>query len=170
MVTVLPAVIAVWLLSASAGTAAAAPAEDAEAAYAAGDVAGAERMWRELATNGDAAAQLALAQYQLARSFENGEGVPADLGLAVAWYGRAAAGEPLAHLALARLYETGRGVSQDFVEAYKWYNLAIARLGAGVEGADREHAEYRRDAVGWKMLPEHVIQAQRLAREWRPRP
>jgi TPR repeat protein len=46
-----------------------------------------------------------------------------------------------------------QGLDQDFVLAHKWYNLSA-------NGADR-------DAVARRMTPEQIVEAQRLAREWR---
>jgi len=62
---------------------------------------------------------------------------------------------------LGRTFTLGVGVTQDFVIAHMWFNLAAAR---GHEGARVE-----RDKLGERMTPQQLEEAQRLAREWRPR-
>src|SRR5687767_5824067 len=57
--------------------------------------------------------------------------------------------------------DLGRGVLQDFIQTHMWYNLSAAR------GEDRS-AEAR-DALAKQMTPGQIAEAQRLAREWRPR-
>ncbi len=47
-----------------------------------------------------------------------------------------------------------------------WYNLAAAGL---PPGEDRDSAAEFRDGVAKLMTPAQIAEAQRLAREWRPR-
>ncbi len=67
---------------------------------------------------------------------------------------------------LGVMYHTGQGVPQDYVQAHMWYNLAAAGLPPG-EG--RDSAAKNRDIVAKLMTPAQLAEAQRLAREWRPR-
>ncbi len=58
------------------------------------------------------------------------------------------------------MYYKGEGVPQDYVEAHKWLNLAAAK--------DSQHAKAR-DLAAAKMTREQIAEAQRLAREWKPK-
>jgi uncharacterized protein len=68
-----------------------------------------------------------LAQYRLARLYEQGLGTEQDDVEAAKWY-RAASdlGYPPAHAALGRLYEGGRGVPRDPAAAFGLYEKAAA--------------------------------------------
>lgn len=61
------------------------PLEDAQAAFDAGDFAGAATLWQPLAEQGNADAQ-----DSLGRLYATGRGVPRDGARAVIWLGRAA--------------------------------------------------------------------------------
>jgi len=62
---------------------------------------------------------------------------------------------------LGVIYTNGDGVPQDYVEAHKWFNLAAA---TGYKDAIKE-----RGIVARKMTPAQIAEAQRLAREWKPK-
>jgi TPR repeat protein len=130
------------------------PLEDGEAAYHKGDYATALQIFRPLAEQGDAAAQV-----QLGVMYENGLGVPLDYAQAVALYRKAAdQGDPFGQIYVGDMYRDGHGVPQDYVRAHMWYNLATSRgFGAG-----------SRDAIAAKMTPAQIAEAQRMAREWKP--
>jgi len=89
------------------------------------------------------------------------ESVPQDLEQAAMWF-RAAAdqGSRLAQGQLGRMYQKGEGVPQDYVLAYKWYNLAAVRWIAYARA---------RDAIAANMTTAQITEAQRLAREWKPK-
>jgi TPR repeat protein len=91
-----------------------------------------------------------------------------NLSEALIWYRRAAAqGNVDAEIALAMAYENGIGVPQDYVEAHKWLNLAAS----AVKYEDmREDLRKRRDELAQKMTASQIAEAQKLAREWTPRP
>ena len=76
------------------------------------------------------------------------------------WRTAAGNGDRRAMRSLGQVYLQGIGVLQDYVEAHKWFNLAASRGDAA--------AVAERNAVAEKMTPEHVGQAQALARTWRP--
>ena len=63
------------------------------------------------------------------------------------------------------MYEKGQGVPQDYVAAHLWLNLAASRWTA----KDRGRAATIRDEVAEKMTPDQLAEAQRLAREWKPK-
>jgi hypothetical protein len=67
----------------------------------------------------------AIAQAELGRMYEHGQGVPQDYAEAAKWHQKAAGqGLPSAEYRLAECYRHGRGVPQDYVEAAKWYRNA----------------------------------------------
>jgi len=110
---------------------------------------------RRLAESGNVDAQVTLA-----KMYRDGSGVTQNVVTAAKWFQSAASlGQSEAQLAIGELFEEGHGVAQDFVKAHMWYNLAAA---AGVSGA-----ETRRNAIGAKMTPEQLADAQRLASQWR---
>ncbi len=133
------------------------PFEDATAAYGRGDFTTALRLLRSLADQGDTEAQNALAVM-----YEKGEGVAQDIAAALMWYRKAAdQGDAEAQLNLGNLYANGQGVPQDYVMAHMWFDLAAA---AGIEDASRD-----RDAIARRMTSAQIDEAQKLAREWKPK-
>ena len=111
----------------------------------------------------------AAAQYLLGVMYDNGQGVPQDYAAAVTWYRKAAdQGEAKAQAILGIMYENGRGVPQDYVQAHKWYDLAAAHFPRS-DSESRVKAVKNRDSVAPKMTPAQIAEAQRLAREWKPK-
>jgi TPR repeat protein len=133
------------------------------------------------------------AQFNLGLKYSNGQGVPQEypeavkwyrlaafqghakaqrnLGImyneAVKWYRRAAEqGLARAQNNLGGMYRDGVGVPQDYVQAHKWYSLAITRSSPG---EDLNPLVSARDNVEARMSPDQVAEAQRLAREWKPK-
>ncbi len=168
--------------------------DEGVAAYERGDYAMALREFRVLAAQGDAAAQYNLgvmyddgrgvtqadaeavkwyrkaaaqgqaeAQYNLGVMYDDGQGVTQDYAEAVRWYRKAAEqGVAPAQARLGIMYYEGHGVVQDYVQAHMWLNLAAAR------GGGDAYAKVR-DIVAKLMTPAQIAEAQRLAREWKPR-
>src|SRR5580765_6299306 len=164
-----------------------------EDAYNRGDFATALREWRPLAEQGDARAQYNLgvlyrkgrgvpqddvqarrwyekaaaqgqakAQYNLGTLYLNGGGVPKDYQQALRWFRMAAdQGEALAQTKIGIMYDEGQGVPHDVVQAHKWYSLAATN-------GDKPAAELR-DALAKQMTPAQIAEAQKLAREWKPK-
>ena len=62
---------------------------------------------------------------------------------------------------LGFMYGKGRGVPLDYVQAHMWLNLATKQ---GIERARKA-----RDELAKKMTPAQIAEAQRLAREWKPK-
>lgn len=126
--------------------------------------------YREAAAAGDADAQ-----YRLATLYYGPEArarnIPQDREAAVALYHAAAAkGHALAMYSLGLIYQ-GK-ISQetlpdtDYVQAHMWYNLAASRLPPGRE---RDLAVKDRDFLArYRLTPDELAEAQRLAREWKP--
>ena len=161
------------------------PQDDAEAV----------KWYRLAADQGDATGQV-----RLGLAYVTGKGVPRDDAEAVKWYHLAAEqgdatgrhtldamydlgqgapenyqaersktirraadqGNAKAQYSLGLAYTLGRGVPKDDVLAYMWFSLAAAQ-------GDNDAADMRdEDALGMK--PDQIAEAQRLAREWKPKP
>jgi TPR repeat protein len=102
------------------------------------------------------------AQYQLARMYQSGSGVPQDYEEAAKWYRSAAEADSDVYFfhkrdargPLGKLYvEMG-----DYVSAHMWFNLATM---VGDPWAREE-----RDEIAKRMTPAQIAEAQKLAREW----
>ena len=97
---------------------------DGLAAFDAGDVALTVRIWKALASDGNASAQVGLAGL-----YRAGNGVARDLAEAARLYRLAAEqGDSNGQLNLGRLYLDGAGVERNQAAAYAWLTLA-ARQG-----------------------------------------
>ena len=59
----------------------------------------------------------------------------------------------------------GQRVPQDYVEAHMWLELAASRA----SGDDQKRYADARDLVAKKMTPQQIAEAQRRAREWKPK-
>jgi uncharacterized protein len=141
------------------------PLLDASIAYQRGDYETARRLLRPLAEQGDA-----FAQYKLGEMYATGKGVRQDYTAAAKLYRLAAEqGDPDGQELLGLLYDVGAGVPRDYVQAHMWLNLAASRYLAS-EVTKREVAVEAQDLVASKMTPEQVAEAQKLAREWKPKP
>ena len=135
---------------------------DGVAAYWRGDYATALQELKPLAEQGHAEAQTTLGLM-----YEYGQGVPQDYTEAVKWFRKAAEqGDTGAQHSLGFMYFLGRGVPQDYVQAYTWYTLAASRL---PPGSFRDLAVKNRERAAAKMTPAQIAEAQRLAREWKPK-
>jgi hypothetical protein len=131
-------------------------------AYDRGDYATALKEWKPLAEQGRAEAQAGLGVM-----YDLGDGVSQDYAAAARWYRLAAEqGDAKAQNNLGFLYEYGQGVARDQVKALMWYRLAVARF---PPGKGRDAAVRNREIVERKMTPEQIAEAQRLAREWKPK-
>lgn len=182
-------VLAALTLPATAG-----PVEEANAAYQRGDYRTAVKLLRPLVDQGNADAQdiLAIMYYV-------GQGLPQNRAEAIRLYRLAAEqGNAHAQDALGFAYQNGVGVHRDVGEAAKWFrksadqdnldaqfNLGeMYELGEGVPpdlrarvyvvhaGCLTWHAGLRdagHDRVAQQMSPEQIAEAQKLAREWKPK-
>ena len=111
---------------------------------------------------------MADAQFHLGLMYDFGKGVPQDRTEAAKWFHLAAEqGHAPAQSFLGLLYMWGgEGVTQNYVLAHMWSSLAAARLRPG-EFHDK--TAHNRDSVATQMTPEQLAEAQRLAREWKPK-
>jgi len=101
-------------------------------------------------------------QFNLGGMYYYGQGIPQDYKKAAKWYRLAAEqGDAAAQSSMGFMYEWGDGVPQDYAQAHMWFNLA----GASGDAYDIN----KRDSVARKMTPGQIAEAQRLAREWKPK-
>jgi len=126
--------------------------------------------YRGAAEAGDAEAQYRLATLYYGPK-ARARNIPQDREAAIALYHSAAdKGHALAMYALGLIYQ-GKISRQtladtDYVKAHMWYNLAASRLSPGRE---RDLAVKDRDFLArYRLSPEQLAEAQRLAREWQP--
>jgi TPR repeat protein len=131
----------------AAGAARGEPYQDGLAAEARGDLAAANRLFRDAAGHGDAAAE-----YNLGRLALRGVGAQLDYAGARGWFEKAAAqGNPGAQFDLGQIYEKGLGTPRDPAEAAAWYlkaatqgyssaQVSLAQLYAKGEGVPRDEA------------------------------
>jgi hypothetical protein len=70
----------------------------------------------------------------------------------------------LAQSNLGTMYKLGWGVPQDYVMAHMWFNLSAPQ---GCILSD--HSASERDALGSRMTREQIAEAQKLARDWKPK-
>ena len=125
-------------------------------AYQRGDYATALPIFQHLADQGHAKAQ-----FNLGVMYRNGQGVPQDNAAAARWYRKAAdQGNARARTNLGFMYGKGHGVTQDYVQAYMWYILAAQ--------GEKDTGELR-DGLAKQMTPAQIAEAQKLAREWKPK-
>src|SRR5215471_10096284 len=129
------------------------------------DYATALSWYRKAAEQGDAKAQ-----FNLGLMYAQGQGVTQDYATALSWYRKAAEqGDATAQFNLGLMYAQGLGMPQDKVLAYKWVSLAASRLAAS-EKKGRDDAVDLRDQIASKMTAAQIDEAQKLARDWRPKP
>ena len=113
-------------------------------------------------------------EYYLGLVYAKGQGVTQDHAEANKWFLKSAAqGNLDAQSILGFNYASGRGVSQSLVEALKWSILAASQTAAIQNnpnaGALRDAAAHNRDLFASKMNPAQIAEAQKLARQWKPR-
>ncbi len=126
------------------------------------DYAEAAKWYHLAAERGDAEAQ-----FSLGGLYFYGAGVPRGLAEAVKWYRRAAErGDAEAQIQLGTMCENSVGLPQDYVLAHMWFNLAATHLPADLT---QDRAALNRDFIETRMTPVQVAEAERLAREWKPK-
>jgi hypothetical protein len=96
--------------------------------------------------------------------YYSGKGIVQDYQEAMTWYKKAAEnGDADAQYILGVIYELGEGIPQNYIEACKWYILAAAQ-----SQPDANAIKFR-DNLEQKMTPQQIAEAQRLAKEFRPK-
>lgn len=84
------------------------------------------------------------------------------------WKELADQGDAHAQNRLGNMYAEGKGVPQDLILAHMWFTLAVSRFPES-EAKAREKALKNRDIVASRMTPAQISDAQRRAREWKPK-
>ena len=136
--------------------------DEGVAAYDRRDYETALREFRPLAEQGNAKAQ-----YNLGLMYYDGKGFPQDYAEAVKWYRKAAEqGYAKAQYNLGLMYVGELGVPQDYVQTHMWLDLAASIFSPG---EDRDLAVNHRDIYAKMMTPAQISEAQKLAREWKPK-
>jgi TPR repeat protein len=134
-----------------------------------------------------------MAQMFLAKQYFTGDGVPSDYAEAAGWLAKAAEqGFAVARAGLGNMYLEGQGVPQDDVTAYMLFNFALEDqvnldvVAEEVRNRDAfanistllvigdfdvfvEEVRKNRDALAKTLTPLEIVQAKRLAEEWRAR-
>ena len=83
-----------------------------------------------------------------------------DYATDVSWFRKAAEeGNVFAQHALGVMYAKGEGVPQDYVQAHMWFSLCAAQGG----GTNNQ------DIIATRMTPAQIAEAQKMAREWKPK-
>ena len=112
------------------------------------------------------------AQCNVGQEYLRGEGVLQDYEKAVEWIRKAAEhNDAICQFILGKLYAEGKAVPTNYVEAHKWYNLSSSQDQGGSGGWTPERLIKRmeRDALEGRMTHSQIAEAQRLAREWKPK-
>lgn len=97
------------------------------------------------------------AQYEMARLYYHGKGVPQNYTEALSWYRKAAnQGNVKAQYAVGFMYDEGKGAPQDYGEAASWYRKAADQGDSRAEYAlaylyqeGRGFTQDRRAAIEW---------------------
>ncbi len=82
------------------------------------------------------------------------------------WRPLAEQGVAEAQYNLGVMYGNGEGVPQDEAQAYMWFKLASSTF---PPGENRNIAVKSHDTVAKRMTPAQISEAQKLAREWKPK-
>ena len=138
----------------------------AAGAYERKEFATAVNIWRPLAEQGNAEARTLLGAM-----YWSGEGVPRDHKEAARLYLLAAdQGYARAQNNIGFMYGFGEGIPpHDDVQAYRWLSLAI--VGYTSKNQDRlDQARKDLAIVTARMTSAQIAEAERLIRDWKPRP
>ena len=102
---------------------------------------------------------------------KNGAEIDSDFKEAVKWFLKAAEmGNNEAQYGLALAYCNGEGVPKDYVQAHKWFYISSEALNVGTRlTLPNPSAEEQMEDVAKFMTPEQIAEAQKLAREWKPK-
>jgi TPR repeat protein len=91
-----------------------------------------------------------------------GTGVPRDYAEAEKWFRKAA--EQGDHMAQSML----GSITKDSIEAYMWLTLSVAGS-TGKQSPFFQQTEEVRATIAKKMNPQQIAEAQRRAKEWKPK-
>ena len=131
------------------------------AAYMKSDYSGALRKWLPLAEHGVARAQVSVGQiYEFNLT-------PPNYMEAASWYEKASEqGDAQGQINLGAMYMSGLGVPQNYILAHMWSNLGSSRA---TDENTRDPAIDNLHFIETKMTDTQIGEAQKLAREWKPK-
>ena len=133
------------------------PFDDGLSAYSAGSFSDAANHFKQAADQGNAGAQ-----YNLGLMYNDGQGVTKNRKEAARWFQKAAErGFAKAQDILGLMYSNGKIVPRDYIQAHMWFHLA------GING--EPDSTMSRDIIASMMTPSQIEQAQKLAKEWKPK-
>jgi len=111
----------------------------------------------------------AIAQANLGAMYLEGKGVPQDYAEVAKWSRMAAEqGNAIAQSILGMIHSEGLGVTKDYVEAYMWVTLSVAGSTDKQSPFFQQTADLRA-SIAKKMNPQQIAEAQRRAKEWKPK-
>jgi hypothetical protein len=107
------------------------------------------------------------AQFSLGKNYEAGRsGLKQDYAEAANWYRKSAdQGNVYAQASLGILYHSGKGLPRDDVQSEMWLTISAEHAPKD----DRDTIVEMRDSVAAHLTPQQLAEAQRLAREWKPK-
>jgi len=107
------------------------------------------------------------AQFSLGKNYEAGRsGLKQDYAEAANWYRKSAdQGNVYAQASLGILYHSGKGLPHDDVQSEMWLTISAEHAPKD----DRDTIVEMRDSVAAHLTPQQLAEAQRLAREWKPK-
>lgn len=107
------------------------------------------------------------AQFSLGKNYEAGRsGLKQDYAIAASWYQKSAdQGNIYAQASLGILYHSGKGLPHDDVQSEMWLTIAAEHAPKD----DRDTIVEMRDSVAAHLAPQQLAEAQKLAREWKPK-
>lgn len=109
------------------------------------------------------------AQHNLGLMYYQGQSLQQNYTEAAKWYRRAAdQGLADSQVNLGLMYYQGQGVPQNNVLAHMWLDIAASQYPASVRKKLKDVFQYE-EIVAAKMTPAQIAEAQRLAREWKPK-
>jgi len=101
------------------------------------------------------------AQYQLAETFRDGEGVRKDMKEAAKWYHKSATQGYLdAERAMGFIYRGGDGFGMNKTLSYMWFDIAY-------KNGDEQSYNLRND-VAWSMTQPEIEDGRRKSLAWKP--
>ncbi len=107
------------------------------------------------------------AQFSLGKNYEAGRsGLKQDYAEAASWYRKAAdQGNVYAQASLGILYHSGKGLPHDDVQSEMWLTISAEHAPKD----DRDTIVEMRDSVAAHLTPQQLVEAQKDAREWKPK-
>jgi TPR repeat protein len=106
------------------------------------------------------------AEFLIGMLYAQGKGVARDDVEAARWFQKAGAqGHWSGQMKTGMCHMCGLGLPLDYLKAYMWFELAVSRS----SGHDQVLNRHLRDVIAaMNLTPDQIVEAQRLAHEWKP--